>query len=460
MARTRTPRLTHQTSRRIAYAAAAGMLLTACSSGAGGPLGEGDDDAGGTTARLVVPVNESPWLDAYRGLVAEYTEQTGVEIELRVFPYDELRTQILNDVQTGAQTYDVFQIDEPNLHEFFANEWIQPLDAVDPGFEIDPAINGYADFSYWNPETRTSDPDGDPMVLPLNGNVHLFIYRKDLYEELGLEVPTTWEDALANGRAAQDADAVPYGHVVRAQATLGGGAQVTYDFLPLLYAYDGNWFTNEGTDWTPAVDSPEVIAAATMMRDLVALGPDATTTIGQAQVIGAMQAGEALQVHVVAAAAPQMESESDSNIAGDVGYAPVPMGPGGTRGVASGVWGLGIPAGISEERSQAALDYITWVLSKEAQVRFTEMGGIPTRGDVLEDADLTEVQREYLSAVQDSLTDVGKHVRYEFSATMLPQTEQRLANILAGSETPEAGMRTLQEQLLDIVTNAGYPIAD
>ena len=453
-----TPRRPGRTLRTagLAFVAVAALTASACSGGGGGgALGEGGGD--GKVSKLVVPVNESPWLNAYKGLVAEYTKETGVQVELRTFPYDELRTQIVNDIKSGGHTYDVYQVDEPNLHEFFANEWMKPLNKVDPGFKMDEAINSYANFSYWNPKTKTSDPNGTPMALPLNGNVHLFMYRKDLYDQLGLQPPKSWADAVANGKKAQASGKVKYGYVVRAQATLSGGAQITYDFLPLLYSHEGKWFVEEGKDWTPAVNSAEAIAAAKTFRELVALGPAATTTLGQAQVIGTMQAGDALQTHVVAAAAPQLESESDSNVAGKIGYSVLPAGPTGKIGVASGTWALGVPAGLPDERSKASLDFINWVLSKKGQTKFTELGGIPTRKDVIDGADVTPAQMAYLKPIQESWDHVDKHVRYEFSATMLPVTEKHLAAIAAGKVTPEAGMGQMQNELLQVVTKAGYP---
>lgn len=295
------------------------------------------------------------------------------------------------------------------------------------------------------------------MVQPLNGNVHLYVHRTDLFEEAGLSVPATWQEAVDNGHALQEAGLATYGYVVRTQGATGGSAQITYDFLPLLYSFGASWFVDEGTDWTPSVTSDQAIEAARMLRELALIGPKETTTIAQAEAIGAVQAGEAAQAHLVAAAAPQIEHEANSNVAGQVGFDPLPAGPDGERGVASGVWALGVPAGLPEKRSTAALQYIQWMMSKEAQATFTELGGIPTRGDALEDADLDDTTRAYLEATQASLDSVRPHVRYAFSAAMVTATEKHLAQIAAGSVTPEDGMEALQADLLKIVQDAGFP---
>lgn len=407
-----------------------------------------------TVTTLVVPVNQSPWTNAYKAIVAEYTKQTGIQIDLRVFPYDELRTQVVNDIKSGKHTYDVYQMDEVFLHEFYDNGWLQPLKQVNPTFKMDPAIGSYAAHSYWNPTSKTSDPKGTAMSLPLNGNVQLFMYRKDIYQALGLTVPKTWDDVLANGKKIMSANAAKYGYVIRTQGVSSGSA-VTYDFQSIFYSYGASLFNKEGSDWTPAVDSPQAVAAATMFRNLVKLGPEATSTIGQAQVISALQRGDAAQGQLVAAAAASMSDPNSSLVVGKIGFAPMPAGPVGSTPT-SGTWGLGIPTGIDSTRAKAAYDFINWVLSKKTQLMFAEAGGIPTRTDVIPNANLTASQKDYLSAVQSSLLNVRPGVRYVFALPLLAATEQRLAAIAAGTVSPKDGMQKLYYDLAKVVSDYSY----
>lgn len=434
---------------------AVALVVTACGGSSGGALGS---QGSSSDTKLVIATNESPWLNAYKATVAEYQKQTGVTVELRSFPADELRSQEVNDIQAGTNAYDIYQIDEPNSQEFMANQWIKPLTAVDPAFKPDPNTYSYDNVAWWNPETKTSDPKGELMVQPINGNIGLFIYRSDIYDSQGLTAPTTWEDVLANGKKAQASGAAKYGYIVRTQSSASAAAATTFDFLPFFYAYGAKWFADEGTDWTPTVNTPEAIAAATMYRELAKLGPAETTTIGQAQVIGGMQSGDALQTNLVAAGAAQLENANDSNITGKVTYSVLPEGPTGVHGVQQGVQTLGIPARLDETRSKAALDFIKWFESKEAQLLFAANGGLPTRNDIIGDPALDMTNRGYLQAVQDSAEYVQRSIRYPFNATMLPVTEKWLGQIAAGSVTPEEGMNNMQADLTKVVKDAGFPM--
>jgi multiple sugar transport system substrate-binding protein len=406
--------------------------------------------------KLTINVNQSPWTAAYKQLTLDYTKETGIEIDFRIFPYAEMRPTLVADIQSSNRTYDVYQYDELFTHEFAANKWVKPFTQVDPNFKMDPNIGSYGNFMYWNPTKRFSDPKGDVMSMPLNGNTNVFLYRKDIYADLGLKVPTTWDEVLANSAKIKAANVVKYPYIIRAQA-VSSGASVTYDYIHILASYGGRFFNKEGEDYNPVIKSKEGIAAATTLRALAKYGPPATNTIGQSQVIAAMQAGDAAQGQVVFAAANAMNNPAQSRVAGKIGFAVMPKGcPTCNPGVTSGTWAMSIPTGLTSEREQAALKYINWVLSKKAQIKFAEYGGIPTRTDVIEEAKLTATQRDYLDVYQQGMKFVTTNIRELFAVPMLSATEARFSAIAAGSISPSAGIRALDADLKKIVSGFDY----
>lgn len=451
---------TNETSRRrflqiVGVGAAVPLLggLAGCST-SGGALGGGNAGSG-KVSELTVPTAQTPWLDAYRKLAAKYQEKTGIKVTLREFPYDGLYTQMTNAVQGNNFPFDVFQLDEFGVGQFYSNQWVQPFDAIDSGFKIDPQVISYANLPYWDAASRSSNPQGKVMGYPVNGNMDLFVYRKDVYSELGLSVPKTWDDAIANGQKALASGKVRYGYVPRAQATKSG-LSVTYEFMPVFYSYGGTWFKDEGKDWTPSVNTQAGIKAATVYRELAKLGPDQPQTVGQAEVISLMQGGQAAQTHVVAAAASQFQNKDKSQIADTVGFAEVPAGTAGTPAPTSGTWSLCIPKGLPADRASAALDYIKWVLSDEAQTLFTQAGGIPTRQSALSAGASSGAASAYLKPLQDSIKDVKPSIRWTFGPAMAAATEKYLSQIAAGQLAPEAGMAGLQDALTKVVKDAGY----
>ena len=85
--------------------------------------------------KLTINVNQSPWLNAYKKLVLDYTKETGIEVDVRVFPYTEMRPTLVTDIQSNNRTYDVYQYDELFTHEFANNKWVKPFNQIEPGFK-------------------------------------------------------------------------------------------------------------------------------------------------------------------------------------------------------------------------------------------------------------------------------------------------------------------------------------
>ena len=369
-----------------------------------------------------------------------------------------MRPLLVSDIQSSSRTYDVYQYDELFAHEFANNKWVKPFKDIDPNFKLDPNIGSYENFIFWNAEKKFSDPKGDVVSMPLNGNTNVFLYRKDIYSQLNLKVPTTWDEALDNAAKIKAANVVKYPYIMRTQAA-SSGSSVTFDYTHILASYGGRYFNEKGADWRPVINSKEGRAAATTMRNLVKFGPTATNTIGQGQVIAAMLAGDAAQAHTVFAAANQMNNPAQSKVAGKIGFAVMPKGCATCNpGIVSGTFALSVPTGLTAEREKAALNYINWILSKKAQIKFAEYGGIPTRTDVIAEAKLSAVQREYLDVYQKGMPFISENVRYLFSAPFLTATETRLAAIAAGSITPSAGIRALNADLAKVVKAADYAV--
>lgn len=427
-----------------------GAVLVGCGDNDGGALGESDGGEGASS--LTVPANESPWLSAYQDAIQAYQEEFGSEITVREFPYDGLRTAMVNAIRGGTMPFDLLHMDEPWTGEFYDNDWAVPLADIDSDFTLDQNIITYDALPTWNAEERRHAETGAVMGLPINGNVNIFIYRQDLYDELGLSVPTTFEEAYENGRIAQDRGVIRYGYVVRAQAT-DSGQSIVYDYMPLMRAYGADWYTE---DWQPAVNTPEGVAGMEMFQRLLSLGPPQPQTVGQAEVIAAMQGGQALQVHVVAAAAAQLEDETASQVSGQLGYTKMLAAEStGVSAPTSGVWSLAIPQDVPEDRARGALDFITWLLSEEGQLTFAQSGGIPTRIETYDSTEVSEAAQKYLPAIRDSLDDIRSSVRFPFSAEMLPVAERSLASVAAGESPVQEGLDELAGELARIAGDAG-----
>ena len=76
------------------------------------------------------------------------------------------------------------------------------------------------------------------LTVPINGNVEVFFYRRDLYEQKGLKIPETWDEALSNATKLNDGARV-YGFVHRDDRE-----SALADFSNYLFSFGGDIFAN------------------------------------------------------------------------------------------------------------------------------------------------------------------------------------------------------------------------
>ncbi len=85
--------------------------------------------------------------------------------------------------------------------ELFADGFIEPLDGMKDELV---AAYGEANLVPW------STVEGQPYGVPIIAVSHGIYYNMDLFAELGIEVPQTWEQLLAAAQTIQDAGYIPF----------------------------------------------------------------------------------------------------------------------------------------------------------------------------------------------------------------------------------------------------------
>jgi multiple sugar transport system substrate-binding protein len=132
---------------------------------------------------------------------AEFTERTGIKVNVTVVPFSDLYQKILTDLATGTNAFDVY---------VFAPQWM--VDYVEPGY-LEPLTDRVANNAelQWEdiaPFFRdfSASYKGEIYTIPLDGDFQMVYYRTDVLKELGMEPPQTWEDYLAIAEAAHGMD--------------------------------------------------------------------------------------------------------------------------------------------------------------------------------------------------------------------------------------------------------------
>ena len=357
---------------------------------------QGDTSKGGK--EISIAINDSPWKPAVEKIVPLYEEQTGNKIKLHVFPYGGLYEKLVTASSMQSSEFDIVFMDAGWTPLLYSSGYITPIREVDPDFELDPAILEYGYFTRWNKEKNYPDANGELMSLPINGNLQLLYYRKDILEKLGVEAPKTWDDVLNIAKQVHDPGNGFYGFVTGGQT----GNRVAYDFLPFLFSHGGSIFANpaEG-DFTVTINNDAgKRAVRTWMTLMKEYGPPNIADVSQADVMSYLTTGKVAMGITVAAQYSFMDNPEYSVVLGQIDFVVPPAGEGGQPASVIGSWFMGIPKGSTNK--EAALDFMKWATSYEVQREYAMAGSVPVRSDIYESDVADKQELRYLKAMKDA----------------------------------------------------------
>ncbi len=190
--------------------------------------------------------------------------------------------------------------------------------------------------------------DGKIMAVSMMVNAQHLMYREDILNDLGIEVPASYDDVLAAAETIKEADIVDY--------PLGGtyqsGWNLAQEFVNMYFGFGGSFVDDAGQ---PTLNNENGVAALEMMKRLTAyMDPEylvADSTYVQQQ----LQQGKIAMANLWGSRAGAMDDEGESQVAGLVKMAKAPAAVPDSN-PASTVWwdGIVIAKNISDEEAEAA----------------------------------------------------------------------------------------------------------
>jgi len=232
--------------------------------------------------------------------------------------------------------------------------------------DLNPYVNDPAqtspdyNFDDFLPGTITFETIQDALIgIPIQLEVEMLFYRKDLFDAAGLTAPKTLEELEAAAQALHDPDNDIFGFASR-----GRKAAAVTMFSNYLYNYGANWLDESRN---PTINSPEAVDALTYYGNLIKnYGPPGSVNNHWNEVVALFQQGRVAMFTDASVFYANVENPDASTVAGKVGYAPFPAGPEDNTYWLSG-WGLSM--GASSKNKGAAWYFIQWATSPEIAMR-------------------------------------------------------------------------------------------
>ncbi|MFE5620888.1 ABC transporter substrate-binding protein [Streptomyces virginiae] len=340
---------------------------------------------------------------------------------------DETRAQMISELRSGRDRFDVLNIDVAWTSEFAAAGWISPLER--DRFPLD---------AFLRPVVDTATFDGRLYAVPYVTNAGLLYYRKDILDQAGEQPPRTWSELARQARTIAPRHGLD-GYAGQFLPYEG----LTVNVTEAVHSAGGSILRDDGARVT--VDSAGARAGLRFLADGVREGWISREALGykEEESRKAFQDGRLLFLrnwpYVYADA-----STPGSKVAGRFGAVPLP----GADGPGTSVLGGSNLAVSSHARHPAsAADLISYLTSERVQRRVLTEGSLPpVRAALYEDPELVRAF-PYLPTLRESVLSAvprPKSPRYDQVSLAVQAVGQ---DVMALRQTPDEAVARLAREL-------------
>ncbi len=354
----------------------------------------------------------------------EFSEVTGININIRAVDYDALTQKVNLDFIAHAGKYQLIYVDPYQTLNRFYN-YLEVLNLYNRTPDRPHVIGFTEDFIDFQTEVCSYFMKNDKIyTIPFDSATMILFYRKDIFaryrakmiEELDFN-PTpgtydfTWERYYEVAKWIDEnvpEEEVKYGSSIMAQEH----NSILCEFSNILDAYGGDYFLDKNIDTLGTRTFTEIdvldsdfIEAMDMYKKVASVSAPEGVNWNWADAAAAFRNGEIAMMANWDENYTYLEDNILSKVAGKVGYAILPYGDVKSGNLYGGS-GIGINKYASETEKEAAWLYIVWATSKEMQLKVfkhKEGGSLPTRKSVYEDLSINN-QSEDLE--KDNPTDL------------------------------------------------------
>lgn len=298
--------------------------------------------------------------------------------------------------------------------------------------------------------------DDSVYAIPQDSGPTGLMYRSDLFDEHGVEVPTTWEEYIEAGRALKDADPDLY----IGQFSPGE----TGFWLQSVWQNGGSWYGIDDDAWTVEVAGPESMEVAEIWQTLLDEELVRVIEMWTPEFWAEVNAGTIASIHY-AAWFPILLEESAGSTAGNWSVAPSPnFGSQDSAGDTGGSVNV-VPTGT--EHVAQAVEFITWLNTSEAGVEHLISGGVFPAAVTGHDNPALLQEEEFFGGqvINEVFTEAAEQVpagwldgpSYELMQSAL---QDGLAQVANGQQTVPEALEQVHERGVADLRDMGLDVAE
>jgi sorbitol/mannitol transport system substrate-binding protein len=408
---------------------------------------------------VIATVNNGHMIEMQK--LSKHFEQANPDIKLKWVTLEEgvLRQRVTTDIATKGGQFDVMTIGMYETPIWGKKGWLNEIQA-DAAYDIDDLL----------PAMRNGlSVDGKLYAAPFYGESSMLMYRKDLADKAGVQLPErpTWDQVKDLAAKINNPKEGIYGICLRGKP--GWGDNMAF-LSTLVNTFGGQWFD---TSWKPQLETKPWHDAITFYVDLLKnYGPPGSAGNSFNEILSLFNAGKCGMWIDATIAASFISDPKQSKVADKVAFAQAPtkVTPKGANWLWA--WALAVPA--STKKNDDAQKFIRWATSKEyiqLVAKTNGWGAVPTgtrkstyaSSEFQKAAKFAAAEKMAIDTANpnDSTLPKSPYVGVQFAA--IPEFQaigvavgQQMTAALAGKSSVDAALKAGQVAADREMRKAGY----
>lgn len=290
--------------------------------------------------------------------------QDKITVETVLLPQDanQVHDDFVNKLASGDTSVDIMGLDVVYIAEFASAGWLMDLsDALDSSI-TDTMLEGTVEGATY---------DGKLVAAPWFTNSSVLFYRQDVLDQLGAEVPDTYEGWMELADKAVGINGVEYGADFQAAQS----EALVCNWVEYIWNNGGEILDKDGA---PVINTDNNVEATNIMKTLVdKYAPSGITTYTETESEQVFKEGKCLFIRDWSGFWSSGQDEG-SKVTGLIGATTLPVGPKGEDPHSClGGLDLVVNNAISDTQKEAAVEFIKYMVSAETQKEMTLISSQP-----------------------------------------------------------------------------------
>jgi multiple sugar transport system substrate-binding protein len=324
-------------------------------------------------------------------------------------------------------TYDIVETYGFVIPQLAQEGKIKPLDELYAKFSDEYKLGEISE-----PMRETMSYEGKLYALPMQAQMYVMAYRKDVFDKLGLKAPTTFEELVAAAKAIQADGKIKHPIALPWNAS----ADIVTSFDATLGSL-GSDLTN-ADDKTANFDKPETVEALKAMLTLKPFMDPEVTTFDQPAVQQQMYNGSAAMAIMFSGRMNDLTQTANTKFAPNFAFAAPPaVKSGGVLYNALSVDGWSIPENAAADEA-VLFEMVSSAVSADAS-KAALPAAYPAREGMV-----TDGSSPYAAAANESIKKAPPAEPYAWTAKVSNAITPIVASVMLGKVTPEAGATQMQ----------------